>query len=224
MSTLIVFSKSAVDRFRDRRARRAAILAACWLAIILTGLAAVARYESRPGEAGLAPEHWPNNVGLLAGSERARLVMFTHPHCPCARASLAELERLLCRLRDRPLVAIVFIRPPGTAEHWAETPTMQRARAFSSVEIVCDTGGKLSQQFGAGTSGHTVFYDRQGRLRFSGGITASRGQEGTNAATVALAGLMRGTAAEGASPPVYGCPLFDPAATCAAKGTSCPKP
>jgi len=51
-------------------------------------------------------------------------------------------------------------------------------RQLSNVTIISDESGTLSDQFGAMTSGQTFAFDRAGRLRFSGGITASRGHEG----------------------------------------------
>jgi hypothetical protein len=76
------------------------------------------------------------------------------------------------------------------------------------VSVRIDEAGREAARFGATTSGHVLLYDRGGRLRFSGGITASRGHVGDNAGRAALLGLLIHGETERERTPVFGCPLF----------------
>jgi hypothetical protein len=86
------------------------------------------------------------------------------------------------------------------------------------VTAVADPDGEEAQRFGAATSGHVLLFDPAGELRFSGGITASRGHVGDNDGCDRLIRLL--TAGVGAERPsgvgipavsrqplVYGCPI-----------------
>ncbi len=85
------------------------------------------------------------------------------------------------------------------------------ARAIPGVSVVEDE--REARLFGAVTSGQVVLYDAVGVLRFRGGITPSRGHEGTTAggetvrrfvATGEQEASLHTTATE-----VFGCALFD---------------
>src|SRR5689334_24929893 len=74
-------------------------LAGVWLAAACAGLGLVTAYANRPGPDARAPERWPEGSRLSRDTTRANLVMLVHPGCPCSRASLEELDRLLARSR-----------------------------------------------------------------------------------------------------------------------------
>ena len=59
--------------------------------------------------------------------------------------------------------------------------TYYSAAEIPGVEVVSDEDDAQSAAFGAAVSGQTLLYDREGRLIFSGGITAARGHAGDNA-------------------------------------------
>jgi hypothetical protein len=52
-------------------------------------------YESTPGVAAATPGRWPADSRIKPDADRATLVMLAHPHCPCTRASIGELARLM---------------------------------------------------------------------------------------------------------------------------------
>jgi len=74
------------------------------------------------------------------------------------------------------------------------------------VRLIVDHDGRETDRFGARVSGQTFLYDRDGRLRFSGGVTMSRGHVGANAGTEAIRDVMQGRPAS-ATAAVFGCAL-----------------
>lgn len=136
--------------------------------------------------------------------------MFLHPRCPCTRASLAELEKLHARLKDRWELWLIPLRPLGTNSDWAETSLVCRAAAIPGVHVFRDDGGRLANLLGARTSGECFLYDPAGRLAFHGGITPARGHEGDNPGSQAIAAFVGGEPRLGNIPaisPTFGCPL-----------------
>jgi hypothetical protein len=70
-----------------------------------------------------------------------------------------------------------------------------------------DEKGTEAAKFVAETSGHTLVFDREGTLLFSGGITASRGHAGDNAGESAVLAALRGETMAQLRTPVFGCLL-----------------
>ena len=67
---------------------------------------------------------------------------------------------------------VVFFKPSGTAEDWEQTDLWKSAAAIPGVAVSIDVDGAEAQRFQATTSGHTLLYDAEGKLLFSGGITS----------------------------------------------------
>jgi hypothetical protein len=103
------------------------------------------------------------------------LVLFAHPECPCTRASLAELARLLARFEDRLTADVVFLRPSDVGAAWDGSDLWRTASAMPGVTAVRDDDGVEAVRFRATTSGAAVLYDARGRLLFRGGLTSARG-------------------------------------------------
>jgi hypothetical protein len=133
--------------------------------------------------------------------------MFVHPHCPCTRASVAELNRLLTRRQGPVTVHVLFVLPKGVGDDWAETSLRKSAEALPGVKVELDRDGKEALRFGAESSGYVVLYSPDGRLLFSGGITSSRGHEGDNAGEDLVLAGMKGQPASVQHTPVFGCSL-----------------
>ncbi|MGB7922630.1 MAG: hypothetical protein WCF57_05240 [Pyrinomonadaceae bacterium] len=193
-----------------------------WGCAVSTGLWILWGYENRPGVSAQAPAVWPADSRIQRARERATLVMLAHPHCPCTRASIGELASLMAHTQGRVTAYVLFLKPEGFSEDWEKTDLWQSASRIPGVSAVIDDGGVEARRFHAATSGQTILYDAEGRLMFSGGITASRGHAGDNAgrsSIVALAGG-DGAAAEQAETEtfVFGCPLFDKESECQKPG------
>ena len=182
-----------------------------WVATVVAGLAALQSYKSRPGTAGHTPAVFCGLPPLANSAGRPRLLMFVHPKCPCSRASLGELARIVDRERGKVAVDVVFVTPRGASPDWAQTSLRTQAAEIPDVRLL-DDDGTLARRLGAETSGYVVLYAADGKLLFSGGITRSRGHEGESSGGRAILSLLDGDpdAASGVKTTVYGCPLFTP--------------
>lgn len=195
-----------------RHGFRAVLAVALWVVGSGLGLAAITRYSLAPGEAPEPPSTWPADLALPTDPERATLVMAVHPRCPCSRASLDELAKLLAHVGDRVSAQVVFVVPPGAEQRGEESELWSRVGAIPGVGRVLDRG-PIAERLRVATSGHTLLYGRDGALLFSGGITAARGHAGDNGGSEAIASLLlRGDAADRRNP-VFGCALLGPAST-----------
>ena len=186
---------------------RALLCISLWIPLLLVGLAATWNYELRPGLAAEAPARWPTqHAGPTP--DQWTLLLFAHPRCPCTRASVAELERLLVRAAVRPDVRVHFYLPAEEASDWARTATWRHAARLPGVAVHTDVDGELARAFGAHTSGQVLLYDARGRLAFEGGLTPSRGHEGDNSGRFAIEELLAERAPRERSSPVFGCELI----------------
>lgn len=181
-----------------------------WALVVGTGTFFLWGYENAPGvKSSPAPAAFPAEANILRDGARPTLMMFAHPHCPCTRASLAELSRLMTVANGRVVAHVLFIKPDGTGGGWVAGDLWASAAAIPGVRVAADEGGREAARFGAGTSGLTLLYGADGRLLFSGGITAARGHEGDNAGRDALTALLADGRGGMSETPVFGCQLFD---------------
>lgn len=185
-----------------------AIACCLWLAAVVAGMTALVRYANTPGPPAAAPEIWPAQSRLAARPDRPTLVMFAHPQCPCSRASIGELALLMARVQGRADAHVIFYQPANAAPGWEQAGLRQAAEVIPGVRVGTDVDGVEARRFGAFVSGQTVLYSADGRLRFSGGITAARGHSGDNAGRAALAAILLGQRTLAAKTPVFGCFLF----------------
>jgi len=177
-----------------------------WMAIVGTGLTALWRYEVAAGEPGTPPARWPEASAIAPVPGRPTLIMWLHPHCPCSNASVEELDRVMAHVGDRVAVHVVF-EDVGGGDDATEPALWTRAASIHGVSAVRDVGGVEARRFEVRTSGQTVLYDADGRLRFAGGITGSRGHAGDNSGQQALLAAILGDAHAMPGAPVYGCAL-----------------
>jgi hypothetical protein len=133
--------------------------------------------------------------------------------CPCSRAALRELERILARSGDRVTARVVFMRSLRAGSDPRGSSLWSQAASIPGVTPSVDEQGAVARAFGAETSGQTMLYGDKGELLFAGGITQPGGHEGDNPGRDAVEALVRGeprpaTAAGHARASVFGCPLF----------------
>lgn len=196
------------------------VSATLWAAAVAAGFGVLLDFDTRPGDAGDPPATWPEDTSIARPPGTFELLMILHPHCPCSRASLTELERIAARGRGRLYVSVLLYAPAQAGEGWSDTDSRRRAEAIPGAEVILDATGAEQRRFGLRTSGHVLLYDAAGALRFSGGITAARGHEGDSMGAAAILSLVSAaspaaTAAfePGArraafrTAPVFGCPL-----------------
>ena len=178
-----------------------------WLLAVGAGFAMILKYQNTSGEIGSAQGHWPAEAQVTPDSTQDTLVMFVHPQCPCTRASMEELNRLLAQSRGRVAAHVFFFKPEGFSNDWVQADLWRSAKAIPGVAVHEDTDGKQAQLFGAETSGYVLLYDTHGQLLFHGGITGSRGHAGDNAGEEAIVSLLAGKTVSLKQTPVYGCSL-----------------
>ncbi|MHA3770889.1 RedB protein [Verrucomicrobiota bacterium sgz303538] len=191
--------------YRERLALGIAIL--LWASAIALGARELWHYSQTPGKLAAAPEMWP---AAVHGREEGKptLVLFLHPECPCSRATVTELSRVLTRTPQDLIVIAYFLQPED--EQWtAESSSLwNEISRLPGVREERDLNGLLARLFGAETSGTTLLYDNAGRLRFRGGITSGRGHEGENPSEEALLAGFKDTETVPISTHVFGCSLF----------------
>jgi hypothetical protein len=178
-----------------------------WLAAVGSGFTILLKYSSTPGAMDASPRvGWPAH-SRLERHGRPTLVMFAHPRCPCSRASVAELARLMAALPDHPEAYVLFVHPHGVSGDWDQTDLWRSAAAVPGVTVLSDDDGIEAARFHALTSGITLVYDGEGRLLFRGGVTSSRGHEGNSFGRERIISLLTTGKADRTDSPVFGCAL-----------------
>jgi hypothetical protein len=181
-----------------------------WIATVTVGAVAMLRHEF-DGQAEVhAPAAWPSELGVFNPAGRAlSLVMVAHPDCPCTRASIAQLERLLAQSAGQTQAIVFVYQMPGVSRDELQNEDFwKRLEQIANLRPIADPAGAIAERLGADVSGSAAAYDREGKLRFQGGLTASRGHEGPSFALEHLRALALGqrTPSAGvASTPAFGC-------------------
>lgn len=180
-----------------------------WAVGVVGGFALLVGYSATAGIGDSGSDRWPDNARIGRFPDRPTLLVFLHPACPCSRATVQELSRLLATISGQVNAVAVFIRPSGFEEGWERTQLWESAARIPHVRAIADPFGEEARRFAAATSGCTMVFDRQGRLIFRGGITPARGHEGDSSGKAAIRSWFAGGPAEPSETPVFGCPLFD---------------
>jgi hypothetical protein len=194
-----------------------------WIAAVGFGLHKLWRYSSDPGAAAIAPENWPADSQISFDSDRATLLMFAHPHCPCSRASIGELALIMTHCKGRLTAYVLFYKPKDFPVDWEKSDLWESAAAIPGVKVLQDDDGIEARRFQASTSGETLLFDERGSLLFSGGITASRGHSGDNAGRSAIVSLLTEGTAEERKTVTFGCSIYDPSSACEEEKKLCDK-
>jgi hypothetical protein len=183
-----------------------------WAAAVSFGAMQLWRYESTPGTEARAPISWPAHAHIPRQPGLPTLIVLIHPQCPCSRATLGELAKLMTDCNGKLTTTVLILRPAGEPAGWEKTDLWSSAAAIPGVNVQTDDEGAAARLFGAATSGQTLLYAPDGRLLFSGGITESRGHSGDNAGRSAITALVLNRSPLSnvslVQTPVYGCSLF----------------
>jgi len=208
MACSVLSPRGMVGRVLDQRPVALLAFGFAWTIVVATGLGVLWHYQTAAGIAGAPPTRWPRDSRIVPANDRPTLVVALHPHCPCSRASMEELDRLMARVHDRVSAHVLFIKPRELSDDWMHTDLWRRAAAIRGVAVLGDVDGIEAERFNAATSGQTMLYAADGRLLFSGGITSSRGHAGDNAGRSAIVALLTSRIAATRSTPVFGCSLL----------------
>ena len=184
------------------------VLLLTWTVGVSAGFAALLHYKSVPADAHRPPRTWPEESRLRRPSgEKGTLVLFAHPKCPCTSASVSEIARLVSGPAHGLDVQVAIVRPAGVGADWDDTELEHRAASISGASVVLDEEGVEASRFRATASGFVVLYDAHGHLRFSGGLTSSRGHEGDSFGRRRILAVLSGRTPDRDDAPVFGCSL-----------------
>ena len=162
------------------------ILAATFLAAVLTTGIFGYNYKSCFGSNTTAATHWPAQVRLARSQQQATLVVFLHPHCINSSVTLTELAKILPALRGKAQVYLSFYSPRNQQVTWVKHSPWKQAERMQNVNIYADINGEDSEKFGAQSSGEMFLYDKTGALVFHGGLNRKFGFMGGRAGVEAL--------------------------------------
>lgn len=184
-----------------------------WGGLASIGCISLLVYSITPGAMGDSLANWPSNSSIIPDPARANLVLLMHPHCPCSRATLTELEEILARCPGKVSTHILFFKPRSEADDWAITDLWRRAAAIPEVQVHVDEEGQEARRFAAATSGHALLFDRAGQQVFRSGITISRAHVGENPGSSSIISCLTESVTtensrEHCECNVFGCPLF----------------
>lgn len=181
-----------------------------WAASVAGGLIALNVYSATPGSTAENTATWPSDAGLTRTDGRPVLVVTLHPRCPCSRATVSELNKLMTRLVDRLDVYVLFVHDAEDSS-WVDSDLYVAAGRIPGVQTRGDRAGRISARLRASTSGSALLFDGRGEHRFSGGLTPGRGHEGDSVGAQQIVRLVEGEAPRAARSAVYGCELAEEA-------------
>lgn len=178
-----------------------------WAFVLVAGTVALNVYGLTEGPRGAAPTEWPTELGERTA--RLGMVVYAHPRCPCTRATLWESAELVAASEGELQVEVLFYVPEGEPASWAHGDLWSIAQETPNTTPRVDPGGRLAAAHGALTSGHCRVYGPGGALLFDGGLTASRGHQGTSAGERAIRAHVRRQPTDTTTTPVFGCGISE---------------
>src|ERR1051325_2160010 len=113
-------------------------LALLWLAALGYGMQVLFKYETTPGSSGPRVSKWPSDSSVPRQPNQPVLVMVAHPHCPCTRASIAELAEVIAHAPSGAKAPVLFVKPPGAGADWNDTDLRRSAAAIPGVTVLTD--------------------------------------------------------------------------------------
>jgi hypothetical protein len=177
-----------------------------WLLVIVGWSAFLTQHAFRPSTGTAFSQDWPKQSHLVPSPDNYTVVLFAHPECPCASATLAEMERLRALAGDAFRLIVVFEDDP--AFDLSASRNFRQVSGWNNVVLIRDTARRETELFGAKTSGQMLIFNKDRRLLFKGGITESRGHEGDNDYLQQAVLICRSQSSKVAITPVYGCSLY----------------
>ena len=201
---------------RQKLKTTAAVVA--WGLLVGAGMSVLHARAARPGDAGTRPTQWPVDSLISLAADRPTLLVFLDLKCPCARATIAELERILTRCGGRPVARILVEGTEPGAATWANDRALANLARYPGVTVRLDAKGIESNRFAIATSGHVLLFRPDGRLIYQGGVTGARGHEGANYGRDAVIGWILGDEPDVRAFPVFGCALETAASSARERG------
>jgi hypothetical protein len=184
-------------------------VALVWAALVVSGFVLLGSEAYRAAPHVIMRPWYPVLSPLPLAANRATLLVFVHPQCPCTQATFENLEQLRTKTENKLAVAIIFTLPPGVPPGWEKGSLFSAANRMPGVRVFRDVDGTETRRFGVMTSGHVLMYAPNGHLLFSGGITAGRGHAGDSPGESAIVHLTKEPfRSDTVEKPVFGCTLL----------------
>src|SRR5258708_3864203 len=86
-------------------------LSVIWLLAAGWAMKKIEDYKMTPGQKATPLLLWPVKSKIPRNAHQSTLVLFVHPHCPCTRATISELARLMTTLQGKLSAYVLFIQP-----------------------------------------------------------------------------------------------------------------
>src|SRR6267142_2388289 len=132
-----------------------------WLALIASGQFWLLRYSFARGATASAPDSIPAFLNCSTTPSRPQLFLSLHPRCPCSRATVNELAKILTRVPNASEVTVLLYKPANEPDPWMNGTLRDECRRMG-CKIRADPGGLLASSLGSRTSGSVVLYDADG--------------------------------------------------------------
>ena len=196
---------------KSRKFNSTYVTVAVWLLTVGSGVAALWGYSFRSCNADSAVGVWPSDSEVVRDRSCSTLIVFVHPQCSCTRATVSQLATVR-RNCSVPYKLVVVMLQPEKGLPWRDTPMQSDIARLKPVQLVDDPGGREAIRFGVGCSGTCLLFSLNGQLLFRGGITESRGHEGTCVGSRQLLACLSHSSdgsptASVSQNPIYGCSL-----------------
>lgn len=181
-----------------------------WLVVVLAGVWFMNADSFVPSVAGNASEVWPEGTTLARNETGHTLVVALHPECPCSRATLEELGKIMARSDGRLRTQVWCVQYAEIEDKAEQSALWSQAKRIPGIELRVDPEGREAKRFNMRVSGETRLYGPNGELLFQGGITAARGHAGDNPGEATILNLItdRRTPGDVKNTPVFGCSLW----------------
>jgi hypothetical protein len=186
------------------------LLTLCWFGTAVAGFMWLARYKATPGDTSAGQLQWPDDCAIARVPGSFNFVLALNSHCPCSRATVGELARILDGHGTDVCLHVLVYHPSGFPDGWESSSLLDEVKTLPGAMLHVDIDAELATRFGLFTSGGLALYGVRGELLFEGGITAGRGHAGDTPAHDAIRARLLGETSEPFTAPVYGCPLRDP--------------
>ncbi|WP_158545399.1 hypothetical protein [Bremerella cremea] len=168
-------------------------------------------YGGAAGATQTPPTSWPTASIISRDTTKPTLLVFLHPECPCTRATLDNLEPMITDFSVSTFVIypgnFQLSQPAQNSDLGSCRRELLRWQTLPNVTLVSDNENQEAERFRALTSGYCLLFDTAGKLRFSGGVTVSRGHHGANSGLASLRSILSEQGLTDATYPVFGCPL-----------------
>jgi len=179
-----------------------------WAGVIIYGVVILMQYQNKPGITQITSSQWPNPPGISLAKNQPTMLLFMHPYCPCSRATLDNLSRLLVKTHNKVQIYILFFSSSKFPQKWVLSDTWNEASKLPGVHVLIDRDGRIAKQFQASISGQVLLYGTNGHKLFDGGITPSRGHSGDSSGSARIESLiLKQTQPIFRSVAVFGCPI-----------------